>query len=284
MSSPEALAPSRARKRLGAELRTARTLAGMNQTQLGNVLDRTQGVVSRIEAGQRLLTIAETRAWLQAVRADEDTEDRVLALTEAVHAETSLWSNVYGGRAHLQDVIGDRDRQCTVVRNFQPTVLPGLLQTVDYARAVLRIADGQAYEVPGVDRAAALAGRIGRQEILREPGRTFQFVFVEGLLHKEPEAGVLRAQLNQLLTFAELDTVELAVLPASYMGTMPWHNFVLRHPAADDGAPYVTAELLHGSQTVRDPDSVGVYRRLWDRLWEAAARGDDALAMIREAA
>jgi transcriptional regulator with XRE-family HTH domain len=283
MSSPEQPVASRARRRLGHELRTARTLAGLSQAELAKALDRTQGVVSRAEHGHRLLTIADTQTWLQAVRADGEVRERVLALTEAVHAETSLWSTIYGGRPHLQDVIGDQDRECAVVRNFQPTVLPGLLQTVDYARAVLRIADGQAYEVPGVDRAAALAGRIGRQELLREPGRKFQFVFVEGLLHREPEEGVLRGQLAQLATFAELETVELAVLPADYMGAMPWHNFILRHPANGE-PPYVKAELLHGQAEVRDTDSVGIYLSLWDRLWEAAVRGDAALDLIQAAA
>jgi transcriptional regulator with XRE-family HTH domain len=142
MSSPEQPQPSRARRRLGAELRTARTPAAISQAELAATLERTQGVVSRIENGHRLLSVAEAEAWLGVVGADEDTTERVLALTEAVHAETSLWSTVYGGRPHLQDVVGDRDRRCAVVRNFQPTVLPGLLQTVDYARAVLRIADG----------------------------------------------------------------------------------------------------------------------------------------------
>jgi transcriptional regulator with XRE-family HTH domain len=282
MTSPERPTPSRARRRLGAELRTARTLAGLGQADLTKALERTQGVVSRVETGHRLLTVDETHAWLQAVRADEDTQDRILALTEAVHAETSLWSTVYGGRSHLQDVIGDMDRECAVVRNFQPTVLPGMLQTVDYARAVIRISDGQAYEVPGVDQVAALAGRIGRQELLREPGRQFQFVFVEGLLHREPQEGVLRAQLAQLITFSELETVELAVLPASYMGTMPWHNFILRHPANGE-PPFARAELLHGQEEIRDVDSVGIYLGLWDRLWEASATGDAAVDMIRAA-
>lgn len=282
MSSPEPPV-SRARRRLGLELRTVRTLAGKSQAELAAALGRTQGVASRAENGHRVLSLADTQVWLTTVSADAETRERILTLTEAVHAETSRWSTAFGDKPHLQDVIADRDRESVTVRNFQPTVLPGLLQTVDYARVVIRLVDGQRYHVEGVDQAAALGRRIGKQEILREPGRTFQFIVAERLLHWEPEPGVLAPQLAQLIAAAQLEAVELAVLPATYAGSVPWHNFILRHPA-DGSAPYVMAELLHGAASIEDEESVGLYLGMWERLWEASVRGDAALDLIREAA
>ena len=161
------------------------------------------------------------------------------------------------------------------MQNFQPTVLPGLLQTADYARHVIQLADITA----SMDHGAALAARIDRQSVLREPGRQFQFLIAQRLLRWEPALGVLAPQLAQLAAVAELENVELAVLPDMYAGALPWHNFVLRHPA--DGSPtYVATELLHGAQMITDLESVGIYQELWKRLWDAAAIGDAARQLI----
>ena len=74
--------------------------------------------------------------------------------------------------------------------------------------------------------------------------------------------------------------VTLAVLPDDYVGALPWHNFVLRHPA--DGSPtYVAVEMIHGEEIVAEPDDVSSYELLWKRMWDAAITGDAALDLLR---
>ena len=273
-------APTRTRAELGAALHGVRTLHGIGQRELAERLGVSQSLVSRVERGTRLLDRPAVIAWLKAVKAGREVRDRVLALTEAAHSETRTWTDLLGGeKGHLQDESQARNVGAALVQNWQPSVLPGLLQTADYARLVIALTDPD----DEIDRDAALAARVTYQGVLREPGRRFDFVIPERLLRWEPGPGVLAPQLAHLTAVAvQLDSVNLAVLPEGHNGMAPWHNFIIRAP--DDGsAPYVNAELVHGEATITDPESVAVYRRAWDRLWAAALTGDEAVQMIRQA-
>lgn len=269
--------PSRVRLQLGSELAAARTLSGLDQRTLAQRLGVSQSLVSRAERGQRLLARPVLTAWFRATSASAEARDRILALAEAAHTETRTWADLYAQDEHLQARAARANAAAALVQNFQPTVLPGLLQTADYARQVIPLAD----PTGAMNHAAALAGRIERQGVLREQDRRFDFLIAQRLLRWEPAPGVLAPQLSQLVAAAQLDSVQVAVLPEDYAGALPWHNFVLRHPA-DGSDPYVATELLHGAQTITEPDSVALYRSLWDRMWAAALVDDDAVDLIRK--
>jgi Domain of unknown function (DUF5753) len=155
-----------------------------------------------------------------------------------------------------------------------------MLQTADYARRVIPLAD----ITHTVDHQAALAGRIQRQGILHGTGadQRLQFLITQRLLRWEPGPGTLLPQLAHLASTAALDRVELAILPDHFAGALPWHNFTLRYPA-DGTSPYAAAELIDGEHLVRDPDSVAIYEQLWRQLWDASLVGPEALSLIKEA-
>ena len=139
----------------------------------------------RAENGTRLLARPVVQAWLKATSAKPDVRQRVLALTETAHVKQT-WADQLADDRHLQDQERARDAAAAVVRSFHPTVLPGLLQTADYARHVIPLAD-----ISGrVDHAAALAARIVGQAVLREPGRRFDFLIAEHVLSWEPAPGI----------------------------------------------------------------------------------------------
>lgn len=272
---------SRVRLQLAAELQTARTLAGLSQREMAERIGLSQSLVSRVEKGERLLSRPGVQQWLRVAKPRPDVRDRVAALTEAAHTETRTWADLLAADRHLQGQARERNASARLIQDFAPTVVPGLLQTADYARRVIPLAD-----IAGTfDHAAALAGRIERQGILHEDPpdtRRFQFLITERLLQWEPGAGTLPAQLAHLATVADLPNVDLAILPEDYAGALPWHNFVIRYPA-DDSPVYVCAELISGEQMVNDPESVALYTGLWERLWSASAVGDDAVDLIRKA-
>lgn len=269
---------SRARLQLGGELQTCRTLSGVNQRELATALGISQSLVSRVERGERLLSRPDTVKWLKTVRADVDARGRVLALVDAAHTETRTFADLGEGRTHLQDVVDEQDRSSLLIQDFSPTVLPGLLQTAEYARAVIPLADAD----DQFDHAAALAGRVTRQAILRERSkRSFQFLIAERLLSWEPGPGVLAPQLSHLAAAARIDGVEIAVLPERYAERgLPWHNFLIRHPMGG-APPWVAVELVHGEQIVTDPDGVTAYVGLWKHMWGASIAGDEAVELIR---
>lgn len=270
--------PSRVRRQLGAELQTARSLAGMSQRDLAAHLDMSQSALARVERGERPLSRPAAVDWLTHVGADDAVRDRVLALVDAAHTETRAWRDLYASTGSLQEEARQSNLDARLVCMYEETVIPGLLQTADYARRVLELSD----VAERMDRRAALAARLDRQQVLRDEGRTFRFLLAERLLSWEPAAGLIGPQLAQLLAVAELPAVEIGVLPETFADALPWHGFVLRYPA-DDSPPYVAVELIHGEQRLTDPEDVDTYVRLWDRMWTAAITGPAALDVIRRA-
>jgi transcriptional regulator with XRE-family HTH domain len=266
------------RRQLGAELRKLRSLAGLSQRVLVEALSSSQAGISRIEHGETLPSREQVIAWLRAcgVGDDQDVRDRVLGLADSAHGETRPWGDMLPtNESHLQTVAGNRENSATLIRNCQLTWLPGLLQTAEYARLVIEQTDPESER----DTAAALAARVQRQQILFEKGRQFEFLIAETALLWAPEAGVLAAQRDRLLSLATLPTVEIAVLPNRRIGTPAWHSFIIFHAADEES--FVTTELVHGGQEITDPHAVRRYVALWDRLWKAAATGDEAVDLIR---
>lgn len=214
----------------------------------------------------------DVQRWLEETGADEETGSRIRALAEAAHGETRSWADLLDGREHLQDRPREQNAAAAVVRNFQPTVIPGLLQTAAYARRIL--------ELGRTDVAAALVARLENQQVLHEPGRRFTFLISEQVLGWSPGPGALVGQMDHLASLATLESVELAIVPSDVAVGLAWHNFVWREPA-DGSPPYVTTELVHGAQEIVDASSVVAYANLWERLWQVAAVGDEAIDLVR---
>lgn len=273
------MSASEARRTLAGELRAARSMAGISGRAMAKQLGLTQGTVWRIDNGETLPKRMHVEAWLMACGVDVETRDRVLNLLGVAHREAPSWSRRLADASHLQAQAAERERGSRLVRNFQPTLLPGLLQTPDYANAAMSLAD----LTGDVDLPRALAARLERQAILHEEGRRFEFVIAESAVRWAPKPGVLAGQLDRLLVLAGLASVDLAILPATAAsGAVPWHNFVL-HVPTDDRSPYVTIELSHEQVQVRDGADVGIYQVLWERLHDAAATGGAAVDVIRTA-
>lgn len=252
-----------------------RDLAGISGREMSRRAKISQPKVSRIDRGQALPSKPEAEKWLDECRADDATRERVLALLEAALGETRPWRDLLEGKDHLQGEVAQRNGEARLVRNFQPTVIPGLLQTAEYARAILSMGR--------TDVPSALQKRLENQQILHDEGRRFEFVLAEHVLHWAPGRRALAGQMDRLASLATLGTVEIAILPEEAIGVVPWHNFVIREPA--DGSPtYVTTELIHGPQNIQDEESVAIYTAVWDRLWKAGAVGDEAVEIIRRAA
>lgn len=267
--------PSRPRRLLANELLRLRELAGLSGREIARRTGVSQPVVSRIDRGLALPAMPVVVRWLTECGADDDTQVRVLALAEWAHGETRPWKDLIEGRAHLQDDARDRNDASRVVRNFQPTIIPGLLQTAEYARAILSLGR--------TDVAQAVAARISRQEVLHQPGRRFQFLIGEHALSWSPGRRALAGQLDRIVSLVTLESVDVAILRGDTAPVIPWHNFVLREPA--DGSPvYVTTELFHGAQEILAADSVAIYTDAWDRLWKDAVHGDEAVELLRRLA
>lgn len=259
--------PSQMRQLLGVELARLRSLAGIGGREMADRLGISQPTLSRFERGVGLPKLAQVRKWLDLTAAPQEARERVLTLIEDAHQESLSWRQLFqDAPGHLQDRERERETAAARVRNFQPTVIPGLLQTAEYARLLIPLVD----VTRAVEPAAALAARMDRQEILYDSARRFEFLIAEPVLRWSPgDPQVLAAQLDRLASLATLTTVRIGVVPQVAGVVMPWTNFVLYDEVAD-GDPFVAVELVHGQVRVSEPEDVALYRERWERMSEIA--------------
>jgi Domain of unknown function (DUF5753) len=169
-------------------------------------------------------------------------------------------------------------------RDFQPMVIPGLFQTEDYARAVLRAAPN-AGSTEDVDRQVAL--RMERQAILSQPSPPdLWLVLSESVLRVQVGGpAVMRAQLRRLLDLAEGSNVTLQVLPfTNAANVQPISPFTILEfaDAADPAVVYL--EHLTGSLFLEREDEVRRYTVVFDHLRAESLGTGQSVALIAEAA
>lgn len=156
-------------------------------------------------------------------------------------------------------------------------MLPGLVQIPAYSRALL--------ELPGSARSKGasdaeldriITARAKRQELLREPGRRWQFVIGEAALLSAPgDPQVQRAQLDHLVVVSDLPGVELGVIPLRAMPVVPLSGFRLLDKE------FVFVESLAGEQRLDDPEDIAPIIRAFEALRSAATSGDQVIALIQ---
>jgi len=181
-----------------------------------------------------------------------------------------------GGLAARQREMGQLEHRATAIRQFQPEAIPGLLQSEGYARRVLAFAD--VTDKGGIDKAAK--ARIARQSILREPGRTFDFVLGEGaLLWRPGPRELMEEQLGHLLAAAALPSVSLSVIPFDREAVTAYQHAFTIYGIPD--APTVLVEFFHGETFPSLPAEIDLYEHLFTLLKDSALHGDEALAFAR---
>lgn len=260
------------RVRLRQELLRARDRAGLSGRQMADRIGVSQGTLWRIEQGHQLASIPRVEAWLDTCDLDPREQRRILDLAELAHGETRPWRELLAVATHLQDVAQKREQTATRVRNFQPTIVPGLLQTEDYARRVLEL--GHTRDVD-----AALVKRMERRKVLRDASATFEFLIGERALRASlGDGSVMPEQRDRLLAVMAEPTVAVGIVPDS-VPVLAWHNFTIWEPV--EGDLYVSTELFHGSQDIFDAENAQLYVRAWQRLEQAAHFDDDARAFLK---
>jgi transcriptional regulator with XRE-family HTH domain len=269
------------RRRLATALQQLREAAGLTTYQLANQLGVSQSKVSKIENARVAVRDVDTvDAWARATGASpEKTRELVeraeLALTEAVSWRSALRE----GLPVKQRQVGELERAATLVRVFQLAVIPGLLQTADYAR---RMFLGH-YPAGRPDIGAAVAARLERQAVLYDETKRFEFILTEAVLRwRVGPVPMMLAQLDRLRSLATLPNVAVGIIPLAV--EMPgWHGnaFTLFEFKDDeDENSLVHVELLTSWTNVSDPNDVGAYREAFQRLRDAAVFDEPAQALL----
>ncbi|MGH3769189.1 MAG: helix-turn-helix domain-containing protein [Pseudonocardiaceae bacterium] len=197
-------------RELGEGLREAMKHAGLSGKQADQMLEVTPSYVSMLLAGKRGASEVDIAAFLGVCRVKGGERDRLLALCR--EQDTPGWYQQHGSRLPKQLVtLIDHENKAVTISEFEATLVPGLLQTGEYARAVIsRIANVPTEEV--TDRVAA---RLARQSLFsQERPPRFTFYLHESVL-RMPVGGpaVMAEQLRHLHRMSARPYLTLRVVP-----------------------------------------------------------------------
>ena len=265
------------REALGAELRQLRAAANLSGEQLANRLGWVQPKVSRIETGKQTPSVGDVQGWVQAVGASPGTAERLLAQLRDVQAEYTTWRRLLraGAMPHQEEIL-DLEVRARSIRVFESALVPGLLQTPNYARQMLGLAGGPT-DFGAQDVEAMVATRMRRQQVIYEPNRSIRLIVTEAALRNRLcSLDAHLGQLDRIITVVGLPTIEVSVIPLdAELATVPQHGFNI-YDRELVAVETITAELI-----LRSPDEIELYERIFDALSGSAQHGDAAVAIVR---
>nr|WP_107069864.1 helix-turn-helix transcriptional regulator [Streptomyces sp. CHA15] len=231
--------------------------------------------VSRLETGKTPPADADIRAWCAACEMDELAPD-LIAASRAAASMYMEWRRLQrAGLKNLQNSYVPAYARTKELRVYSSTVVPGLLQTPDYALAMLRSVVAFHGGVDDVE--AAVRARMERSEMVRNNGSRLVVVLEESVLrHVLGGAEIMAAQLGALLSAMSAPAVSLGIIPA---GTLRQDLWTLETFTLLD-AERVSVELLTAAVTVTAPSEIAQYRRAFAVMAEHAVYGAPARELV----
>ncbi|MFB6722328.1 helix-turn-helix domain-containing protein [Kribbella sp. NPDC056345] len=202
---------------LGGQLRRMREQAGISRADAGWQIRASESKVSRMELGRVGFKERDVNDLLDLYgMSDDDERFRLMELARA--ANNPGWWSRYGDvmPTWFTNYVG-LEVAATLIRTYEVMFVPGLLQTEEYARAVVQL--GKSY-LPNEEVAQRVALRVTRQQVLTRTTPVRLWVVIdESVLHR-PVGGVpiLRAQIEHLMTLAREPNVTLQIMPFSSVG------------------------------------------------------------------
>jgi transcriptional regulator with XRE-family HTH domain len=276
----ERRSPTIRRRRLGAELRRRREFAGVTIESVADRLECSASKISRIETGHTSATPRDVRDMLGIYGVSGDECEELVQISR--EARQKGWWHPYS--AVLTGAYVGLEAAADSIRAYEQQVVPGLLQTEDYARAMIRAArpDITANEV---ERRVSV--RMGRQALLTQDDPIDLWVVLDEAVVSRPVGGhaVMRAQLQRLADAADLPNVTIQILPfeAGAHAGMDGTFAILDFPEPGD-PDVVYAENATGGLFLEKGDELRKYIFIFDHIRAAALRPEESVALVMKLA
>lgn len=259
---------------LGAELREAREAVGKSLRSLAQELDTNHVKLMRYETGKSVPPPEVVAAFVTALGVSATERDRLVEMARDADAPNWLTADRAGVRQELTALV-EFERTAIHITNVATGLIPGLLQTSDYARAVMR-----GKPVGEVEKLVLL--RVGRREILsgRNPPRLTAIISENAI--REPIGGyaVMAEQLHRVAQLATWPNVDVRVLPR---GSTVWHPghvgpfVVFEFPKAQ---PIVHLEHYSSAAFLHNPGLASEYLEAITSLCSFAMGHTDSIRFI----
>jgi transcriptional regulator with XRE-family HTH domain len=255
----------RTKQEIGNQIRYFRLEAGLTAEELASRLKCGRSRLTKIELGMLRPSEPFIRSLSKCLRLSVKEQEPLLEATRSLFERSTPWRILASdGFANLQRQVSETEKNARSIQSFQPLVIPGLLQTTAYARNILRLSNCS-------DLDEAVGERIGRQTILEDRRRSFQFIIHEAALRRLPIASMhQREQISRLLGIMQLPNVCLAILPFSAAPKLAFlHGFTI----VDD---VVRLETLAHRIVFSDGETRRRYATYFQKALRSSRRGAKA--------
>ncbi|MEU5187479.1 helix-turn-helix transcriptional regulator [Streptomyces klenkii] len=274
--------PTERQRRLGSELHKMRVAAGVSAESVASLLGVDRGKISNMERGLRPISPDRLRSW--ACHCDRSDEAYIAALTKMAQPDGPGWWERYRGvlPGGLLD-IAELEDQAVRLRTGHTVHIPGLLQTVDHARAIFGAA---VPPLPKREFELRMVHRMERQRVLtREDPPEYHCVIHEAALRMQfGGATVARAQLEHLIHMSELSHLTVRVLPVS-SGTFPGSGQTLVYAEAPvPELDTVQVDCTHGPEFLYGEAQLSKYRDQLDCMEQLALDPEASRRFIHDIA
>jgi transcriptional regulator with XRE-family HTH domain len=275
-----AQSPTVRRRRLALELRRLRESAKLTCEDVAEQLECSASKISRVETGRVSVSPRDVRDMLEIYGAPPEQRDSLVQL--ARESRQKGWWHAYGDtiQPHFATYLG-LESAASEIRIYEVSLIPGLLQTEDYARAVISAGMVNSPR-PDIERRVAL--RMERQRLTRSSPPKVWAVLDEAALRREVGGSeVMRVQLEYLLELAGLPTVSLQVVPFGG-GAHPamGRPFVILVFGECVDPDVVYLEDLTSALWVENVAEVDRYNVFFNHLQATALSFDESAALITE--
>lgn len=265
---------------LGIELRRLREEAGYTAVEACEPLKAQGPKLSKIENGRQGATAEEVETLCKFYRASNEERDYLVGLAEQRPKRRR--------RTGKRDAVPDWFRRflalewdATEIKGYEPESVPGLLQTEDYARSMIR-----AWEPEADDRLIEkqVETRMKRQDVLRRTGRPslrLDVVLSEAALHRlQGSRAIMRTQLKHLVKMSKRPNITLRVLPFNTPDRISVASSVKLFKLAQQNIASVYLEDLFGATYLKEPEEYTQYSSVFARLRVSALSPDESREFI----
>jgi hypothetical protein len=274
--------PTVLRMVLGAQLRRLREDSGISASDAGYAIRATHSKISRMELG-RVSFRERDVADLLTMYGVTDEQDRSAFLSLAREANVPGWWHDCADfvPSWFESYIG-LEEAASVIRNYEVQFVPGLLQTAEYARAVITLGhDGASADE--LDRRTTL--RVDRQQLLSRAGGPHFWAVVDEAALRRPIGGaeVMRGQIDHLIEVSALPSVTLQVIPFRVGGhSAAGGPFCILRFSDPDLPDVVYLEQLTSALYLDKRSDVESYQLVMERLCLEAAPATETAAVLGE--
>ncbi|MFC1416384.1 helix-turn-helix domain-containing protein [Streptacidiphilus cavernicola] len=267
-----------ARERVAARLRELRLDAGLTGDALSVKCGWSPAKSSRVEHAKAAPSDADIRAWCTACGQPEQAEDLIAANRQVDHLYVEWRRQQRTGLSRLQDALLPVYEQSRVLRAYSSSMVPGLLQTPEYATALLT-AITAFRDIPN-DVEQAVASRAKRARILYEGSHRVVILIDEAVLRRTfGGREAMTGQLAHLLDLLRLPSLALGIIP---LGSV-WETVWLLETFHIFDSSLVSIETLSAYIRITEQNEIELYEKAFVEMGRMAVYGPPARALIESA-